>query len=74
MQLFVQGRSLHTLNVSPEATVDELKEVLASSEGIPAQEQVLSYGGVPLEDEYLVCEAVPELATLSVSARVVGGE
>lgn len=74
MQLFVQGQTLHTVSVSSEATVEELKELLASLEGVPAGEQVVAYGGVPLEDDCRVCGAVPELATLSLTARVVGGE
>ena len=74
MQLFVQGQALHTVEVSTETTVDDLKGVLAATEGIPAEEQVLSYGGVPLEEDCLICGLVPELATLSVTARVLGGE
>ena len=74
MQLFVQGQAIHTVDVSEETTVDDLKEALASLEGIPAGEQVVSYGGVPLEGGHLVCDAVPELGTVSLTARVVGGE
>ena len=51
-----------------------LKSALASVEGVPAEQQVLTYGGVPLDDECVVTESVPELATLSVTVRVVGGQ
>ena len=74
MQLFVQGQALHALNVTSQTTVDELKGILAQEEGIPAVEQVLAYGGVPLEDDSFICQSVPELATLSLTARVVGGK
>lgn len=74
MQLFVQGQALHTLNVSSETTVEDLKGILSQQEGIPVEEQVLAYGGVPLEGELLVCQSVPELATLNLTARVIGGK
>lgn len=74
MQLFVQGQALHALNVTSQTTVDELKGILAQQEGIPPGEQVLAYGGVPLEGDSFVCQSVPELATLSLTARVVGGK
>ena len=73
MQLFVQGQALHAINVSEETTFDELKSELVVFEGVSVEDQVLSYGGVPLEDETLVCQTVPELATLSLAVRVLGG-
>ncbi len=73
MQLFVQGHALHTVDVSAETSVQSLKGLVAELEGIPGEEQVLSYGGVPLEEDCLLCGLVPELGTVTVSARVVGG-
>lgn len=73
-QLFVQGQTLHTLEVSQETTVSALKSALVDAEGVPAEEQVLTYGGVPLEDDCVLAESVPELATLSVTVRVIGGK
>lgn len=73
-QLFVQGQTLHTLEVSQETTVSALKSALVAAEGVPAEEQVLIYGGVPLEDDCVLAESVPELATLSVTVRVIGGK
>lgn len=73
-QLFVQGQTLHTLEVSQETTVSALKSALVAAEGVPAEEQVLTYGGVPLEDDCVLAESVPELATLSVTVRVIGGK
>ena len=74
LQVFVQGQSLHTLEISPETTVEALKSALATVEGISVEEQVLSYGGVPLEDECVLADSVPELATLNVTVRVIGGK
>ena len=73
-QLFVQGQTLHTLEVSQETTVSALKSALVAAEGVPAEEQVLTYGGVPLEDDCVLAESVPDLATLSVTVRVIGGK
>ncbi len=73
MQLFVQGQSVHTLNVSQEATVDDIKEALAGLEGISCDDQVLSYGGLPLDEDCLVLDTVPEHGTISLSIRVLGG-
>lgn len=73
-QVFVQGQLLHTLEVSSETTVEALKSALAGIEGISAEEQVLTYGGIPLEDGRLLADSVPELATLNVNVRVVGGK
>ena len=74
MQLFVQGQSVHTFNVSQETTVDEIKETLCDIEGIPCDDQVLSYGGLPLEDGSFICETVPECGTISLAMRVLGGK
>lgn len=73
-QLFVQGEDLHALEVSTEATVEALKSAVAVAAGIPAEEQVLTYGGVPLEDGCVLFDNVPELATLNMNVRVVGGK
>ena len=42
-------------------------------EGIPTDEQVLSFGGIPLENELIISELIPPLSTVSVSAKVLGG-
>ena len=73
-QIFVQGEALHAVEVSPETTVAALKGALAPVEGIATANQVVTYGGVPLEDDCVLVEAVQEQGTLSVTARLVGGE
>jgi len=73
MPLFVQGSTLHTVDVSDETTVGDLKDVLIPSEGISAEDQLLTYGGIPLEDDSLVCEIVPEMGTITLTTRIRGG-
>lgn len=74
MQLFVQGQALHTLTVSEEASVGQLKAILAGLEGVPADDQVLTYGGSPLEENSMLLGVLPDLTTLTLTARLVGGE
>lgn len=73
LQVFVQGQALHTVDVSPETTVEALKSSVAPLEGISVEQQVLTYGGVPLDDDSLLVDCVPEMGTLSLTARVIGG-
>ena len=73
MPLFVQGSTLHTVDVSDETTVGDLKDILSPSEGIPSDDQLLTYGGIPLEDDNLVCEVVPEMGTITLTTRIRGG-
>ena len=74
LQLFVQGQGVHSVTVSEETTVDELKETLSGLEGVSSEDQVLSYGGVPLDDENCIADVVPDLGTISLTVRVLGGE
>ena len=74
MPLFVQGSSLHTVNVSEETTVCDLKDILSPAEGVATEDQVLTYGGVPLEDDDLVCEEVPDMGTITMTTRILGGK
>ena len=46
MQIFAQGRQLHTVNVTDETTVGDLKTLLSQVEGLPIDEQVIAFGGV----------------------------
>ena len=74
MQLFVKGETLHAVSVTGNETVDELKGILAPLESIPIEEQVLSYGGVVLENEGLVSELVLPGGTLELTGRLLGGK
>jgi hypothetical protein len=73
MQLFIQGTRVHALEVSAETLVCDVKEALSSVEEVGCDDQVLYYGGLPLEDDSFVCEAVPESGTISLAVRVLGG-
>lgn len=73
MQLFIQGSRIHALDVSEETLVCDVKEVLSSLEEVGCDDQVLYYGGLPLEDDIFVCEAVPESGTISLAVRLLGG-
>jgi len=74
MPLFVQGSSLHSVNVSEETTVGDLKDILSPFEGVAPEDQILTYGGVPLEDDELMCEEVPDMGTITLTTRIRGGE
>ena len=74
MQVFVQGQRVLAFDVSADTTVEELKGTLSDLEGLSSDDQVLSYGGVPLDDEGCVLDLVPELGTISLSLRVLGGK
>lgn len=74
MQIFAQGRQLHTVTVTEETTVDELKALMSEAEGVPAEEQVVTFGGVPLENGEMLSAFVPEMGTVTVTARLLGGE
>uniref|UniRef100_A0AC11DUK8 FAU ubiquitin like and ribosomal protein S30 fusion n=1 Tax=Ovis aries TaxID=9940 RepID=A0AC11DUK8_SHEEP len=66
MQLFVRAQELHTLEVTGQETVAQIKAHVASLEGIAPEDQVLLLAGTPLEDE--------ALSTLEVAGRMLGGK
>ncbi|XP_003384744.1 PREDICTED: ubiquitin-like protein FUBI [Amphimedon queenslandica] len=74
MQIFIQGQQVHTVTDTECQTVQELKLLLSEVEGIPVEDQIVSFGGVPLDDELCLFETIPSLATLSLTARMVGGK
>lgn len=73
MQLFVQGKSIHALDVCEETLVSAVKETVSDLEEVRAEELVVYYGGLPLEDDSFICEAVPESGTVNVTVRLLGG-
>lgn len=73
MQIFVQGNGVHTLNISGETLVVDVKEALSSVEEVGVDDQILYYGGLPLDDDSLVCNAIPENGTLNLGVRILGG-
>lgn len=74
MQLFIKGLETTVLEVAEGETVEALKDRLSNSEGIPVEDQVLSYTGRPLEDEEtLEAYGITDLSTISVEVRMLGG-
>ncbi|CAH2325208.1 ubiquitin fubi and ribosomal S30 [Pelobates cultripes] len=75
MQLFVRAQNLHTLEVSGQETVSQIKLHVSSLEGIPSDDQVILLAGTPLDDEATLLQSgVCELSTLDVVARLLGGK
>ncbi|TRY57937.1 hypothetical protein DNTS_009822 [Danionella cerebrum] len=75
MQLFLRAQALHTLQVSGDETVLELKARVEALEGVSVSDQLLLLAGSPLEDEQTLESAgVTEHCTLELSARLLGGK
>uniref|UniRef100_A0A8C8XWD8 Ubiquitin-like protein FUBI n=1 Tax=Panthera leo TaxID=9689 RepID=A0A8C8XWD8_PANLE len=74
MQLFVRAQELHTLEVTGQETVAQIKVHVASLEGIAPEDQVVLLAGTPLEDEATLGQCgVEALTTLEVAGRMLGG-
>ncbi|XP_007518653.1 ubiquitin-like FUBI-ribosomal protein eS30 fusion protein [Erinaceus europaeus] len=75
MQVFVRAQELHTLEVTGQETVAQIKAHVASLEGIAPEDQVVLLAGAPLEDEAVLGRCgVEALSTLEVAGRVLGGK
>uniref|UniRef100_A0A8C9C0K2 Ubiquitin-like protein FUBI n=1 Tax=Phocoena sinus TaxID=42100 RepID=A0A8C9C0K2_PHOSS len=75
MQLFVRAQELHTLEVTGQETVAQIKAHVASLEGIAPEDQVLLMAGTALEDEATLGQCgVEALSTPEVAGRVLGGK
>uniref|UniRef100_A0A8C0B5N9 FAU ubiquitin like and ribosomal protein S30 fusion n=1 Tax=Buteo japonicus TaxID=224669 RepID=A0A8C0B5N9_9AVES len=72
MQLFIRAQSLHTLEVSGAETVAQIKAQVAALAGVPPEEQVLLWGGTPLDDDAVLGQSPP--TTLELSTRLLGGK
>uniref|UniRef100_A0A8C6C8V3 Ubiquitin-like protein FUBI n=1 Tax=Monodon monoceros TaxID=40151 RepID=A0A8C6C8V3_MONMO len=71
MQLFVRAQELHTLEVTGQETVAQIKAHVASLEGIAPEGQVLLMAGTPLEDEATLGRCgVEALSTLEVAGQL----
>lgn len=53
--------------------MSDVKEAVSSLEDVKREDQVLYYGGLPLDDDSFVCEAVQESGTISLTVRLLGG-
>ncbi|XP_070645456.1 ubiquitin-like FUBI-ribosomal protein eS30 fusion protein [Bos indicus] len=75
MQLFVRTQVLHTLEVTGQETVAQIKAHVASLEGIAPEDQVLLLAGTPLEDEATLGQCgVEALSTVEVAGRMLRGK
>ncbi|XP_042531892.1 ubiquitin-like FUBI-ribosomal protein eS30 fusion protein [Dipodomys merriami] len=75
MQLFVRAQELHTLEVTGQETIAQIKARVASLEGIVPEDQVLLLAGTPLEDDATLGQCgVEALATLQIVGRLLGGK
>ncbi|XP_064602578.1 ubiquitin-like FUBI-ribosomal protein eS30 fusion protein [Liolophura sinensis] len=73
MQLFVQAGEIHTLTLSGEETVQDVKTLVNETEGYPLEDQVVFYAGKPL-DGSIQLGTLPDLATVNVELRLFGGK
>ncbi|XP_051954019.1 FAU ubiquitin like and ribosomal protein S30 fusion a isoform X2 [Xyrauchen texanus] len=75
MQLFVHAQNLHTLEVSGNETVHDIKTHVQTLEGLSVEDQVLLLSGAPLEDDVTLMNCgVTEHCTLEVAGRLLGGK
>ena len=75
MQLFVHTQELHTLQVTGQESLAQIKAHLALLESVAPEDQVLLLAGTPLEDEATLGQCgVEALSTLEVAGRMLGGE
>ncbi|XP_043963378.1 FAU ubiquitin like and ribosomal protein S30 fusion a [Gambusia affinis] len=75
MQLFLRGQNTHTLEVTGQETVGQIKAHAQALEGLLVEDQVLLLAGCPLEDDAsLATCGVTEHCTLEVAGRLLGGQ
>ncbi|XP_041467824.1 ubiquitin-like protein FUBI isoform X1 [Lytechinus variegatus] len=75
MQLFVRTDETHTLEVTGEESVADLKAKIQELSGFSASEQVLSCCGTPLDDDLTLSQnGLLDLMTLELSGRLLGGK
>ncbi|XP_013381511.1 ubiquitin-like protein FUBI [Lingula anatina] len=75
MQLFVRAQHTHTLEVTGNETIADVKAQITEIEGLPADDQVVTLAGAPLEDaSTLLACGLTDLSTLNVEVRMLGGK
>ena len=73
MQLIVRAEQTHVMEVEASTCVSDIRSFVEAAEGIPAEEQYVTYAGRPIVDGPLSAFNVSELATVTVSPRLRGG-
>uniref|UniRef100_A0A8D2FGB6 Ubiquitin-like domain-containing protein n=1 Tax=Theropithecus gelada TaxID=9565 RepID=A0A8D2FGB6_THEGE len=74
MQLFVCAQELHTLEVTGQEMVTQIKAHVASLEGIAPGDQVVLLAGTPLEDEATMGQCGVEALISQVASCMLGGK
>ncbi|XP_067847962.1 FAU ubiquitin like and ribosomal protein S30 fusion a [Heptranchias perlo] len=75
MQLFLRTQNTHSLDVTGEETVGEIKAYVELLDGVSAVDQVILLAGTPLDDDAIIGQCgVSEHCTLEVVARLLGGK
>uniref|UniRef100_A0A671YQD1 FAU ubiquitin like and ribosomal protein S30 fusion a n=1 Tax=Sparus aurata TaxID=8175 RepID=A0A671YQD1_SPAAU len=75
MQLFLRAQNTHTLEVTGQETVGQIKAHVQAVEGLLVEDQVLLLAGCPLEDDSSLASCgVSEHCTLEVAGRLLGGK
>ncbi|XP_041910636.1 ubiquitin-like protein FUBI [Arvicola amphibius] len=75
MQLFIRAQELHTLEVTSQETVSQIKGHVTSLEGPALEDQVLLLAGSPLEDEATLVQCGMEaLTTLEAAGHMLEGK
>ncbi|KAL0967684.1 hypothetical protein UPYG_G00255560 [Umbra pygmaea] len=75
MQLFLRAQNTHTLEVTGQETVRDLKVHVQNLEGLLVEDQVLLLAGSPLEDASSLMDCgISEHCTLDVAGRLPGGK
>ncbi|KAK6295459.1 hypothetical protein J4Q44_G00346850 [Coregonus suidteri] len=75
MQLFLRAQNTHTLEVTGQETVRDIKVHVQTLEGLLVEDQVLLLAGSPLEDASSLVECgISEHCTLEVAGRLLGGQ
>merc|ERR1712212_940324 len=72
MQIFVEGASITSYDVTPSSTIEELKQMIAS-DGVAVDDQVLMFNG-PLSEGTLFDNGISPLSTISLGLRLRGGK
>uniref|UniRef100_A0A4W2I1T6 Ubiquitin-like domain-containing protein n=1 Tax=Bos indicus x Bos taurus TaxID=30522 RepID=A0A4W2I1T6_BOBOX len=70
MQLFVHTQELHTLQVTGQESLAQIKAHLALLESVAPEDKVLLLTGTSLEDE----APLEALSTLEVAGHMLGGK
>ncbi|XP_029635393.2 uncharacterized protein LOC115210796 [Octopus sinensis] len=73
MQLFVKANETHTLSLTGNETIHDIKNMLFNLGGFDINEQVLTFNGSPLANDFSV-GSLQDMNTLHLDMRMLGGK